>query len=68
MKTEPNERAFPLIDESPGLTKLEYFSAMAMQGLIANAPNGNLHNSREGTQLAVTWALDLIDELNKQQP
>ncbi len=47
-----------------GICKLEYFAGIAMQGLIANAPNGNLGNSKEGCQLAVQWAKDLITELD----
>ena len=48
-----------------GLTKREYFAAIAMQGLIMNAPNGHLSNSHEGVQLATQWADALIIQLNK---
>lgn len=47
-----------------GLTKREYFAAMAMQGLIANAPDGHIGNSIEGSQLATQWADSLITSLN----
>ena len=50
-----------------GLTKREYFAAMAMQGLIANAPNGHLSNSKQGCELAIQWADDLITALNTNQ-
>ena len=51
-----------------GLSKREYFAALAMQGLISNAPEGNLHNYAHGAPLAVAWADALIEELNKPQP
>ena len=35
MKTEPNERVNSVEGLSYGLTKREYFAAMAMQGLLA---------------------------------
>lgn len=49
-----------------GLTKREYFAGLAMQALITNAPVGNLHNSEQGTSLAIQWADDLIKTLNNQ--
>ena len=48
-----------------GLTKREYFAAMAMQGLISNAPNGHLSNSKQGVELATDWADALITALNQ---
>lgn len=50
--TQPNESAFGFAatlecpqgnDQiySPGLTKREYFAAMAMQGMLANSAEGN---------------------------
>lgn len=42
--TNPNDPAFPcasslsLPDYVPGLTKREYFAAMAMQGILAQQP------------------------------
>lgn len=53
------------LENQLGLTKREYFAAMAMQGLISNAPNGNLGNYTEGCELATKWADTLIIELNK---
>lgn len=29
MKTHPNEPAYPIVGEAPGLTKLEHFAALA---------------------------------------
>jgi len=71
MKTEPNENANPQMGKqiSPnvmsmgyssigGLTKREYFSAKALQGLLASrCPNA--------PKLAVEYADELINELNK---
>jgi hypothetical protein len=37
-KTNPNEPAFPKIGEAEGLTKREYFTALAMQGLLTRIP------------------------------
>lgn len=79
MKTEPNdptnactelrrygsEYQFVTEDFYPGLTKREYFAAMAMQGCIINSPIGQISNSHYGCQLAIKWADNLIDELNK---
>lgn len=71
MKITGNEPAMPItLDDSSneyytGLTIRQEFARTAMQGLLANAPNGHLSNSKEGCQLAVQWADDLITELNK---
>jgi hypothetical protein len=46
-----------------GLTKREYFAAMAMQGLLSNGSLGD----RLVSQNAVIYADLLIEELNKQQ-
>ena len=46
----------------PGLTKLEYFAAIALQGLLANDVLDNL-----AARDAVKCAKLLIDELNKEQ-
>lgn len=75
MKTNPNQPAYPLAsiefqhldaDQVPqvhGLTKREYFAAMAMQGLIMMNGEGHLHF--EGSEVAVKIADALINELNK---
>lgn len=46
-----------------GLTKREYFAAMALQGLLAN--NTSIH--KYSVQSAVEYADDLIEELNKKR-
>ena len=46
-----------------------YYAGLAMQGLIANAPNGHLSNSKQGVALALDWADTLLTELAKpEQP
>lgn len=60
--TNPNDTAFPdqhLIGQ--GLTKREFFAAMAMQGLLSN-PNISCV-----TSLAVLFADQLIKALNQTQ-
>jgi hypothetical protein len=47
-----------------GLTKREYFSAMAMQGLSSNLA-GSLMNKDTVSYLSVKYADALIAELNK---
>lgn len=65
--TYPNDFAFPLknepnSDDHPGLSKREYFSVMAMQGLLAaNAFNGA---PKSIAKYAVEYADHLIDALN----
>jgi hypothetical protein len=69
-KTAPNDPAFPEVQELPqfnrhtyGLTKREYFAAMAMQGLLA-CPN-NVNMAQDIAKGAVIMADQLIIELNK---
>jgi hypothetical protein len=59
--TIPNNYAFPVALDffAGGLTKREYFAAMAMQGLLSN-PNTSFE-----TRDAVIIADALIAELNK---
>jgi hypothetical protein len=49
-----------------GLTKREHFAGLAMQGLIANAPNGHLSNSKQGVELAIRWTDELLKQLNDE--
>jgi hypothetical protein len=46
-----------------GLTKREYFAAMAMQGLLSTVPES--FNGTEIAQLSVNMADALIEALNK---
>ncbi|HNC40313.1 MAG TPA: hypothetical protein PK522_00865 [Nitrosomonas sp.] len=89
MKTNPNDLAYPLPNHNftdknreqyiarlaPGLTKREYFAAMAMQGLNANgelvkalAIKGDVDYPGEFiATMACNSADALIDELNKEK-
>ena len=63
VKTNPDEPIQPIEysdNYSNGLTKREYFAAMALQGLLAN--NNNYMYS---VISAVEFADDLIEELSK---
>lgn len=50
--------------EAKGLTKVEYFAAFALQGMLA----GQLAQSHERPALAVQYALELIKALNEANP
>ena len=68
--TNPNESAFARISddyipEQWGLTKREYFAAMAMQGL-ANNWHRNDQDRQECANRAVLIADELIKALNQQ--
>jgi hypothetical protein len=70
MKTDGNDSAFPLgqhVGLMPGLTKREYFAAMAMQGMIATDPKISPVEDL-GSDVAnwsVLFADALIEALNK---
>ncbi|MTJ56016.1 hypothetical protein FJR38_26880 [Anabaena sp. UHCC 0253] len=71
MYTEKDDPVFPednyydehRIGQVLGLTKREYFAAMALQGIMANAEFMHF----EAAKMAVKKADELIEELNKQQ-
>lgn len=69
MKTYPDDKAFwtPGPDEEHGLTKREFFAAMAMQGVCsATDQEGNLTVFPKGAaEFAVQAADELIELLNK---
>ncbi len=64
-KTSANDSSFPVIAENyiidGGLTKREYFAAMAMQGLLANDSALITNKARDAVQAADA----LIEILNK---
>lgn len=69
-----HELAFPLIEQAEhpnsvnfGLTKREYFAALAMQGLLAKSGFSCAHDSKhqELTEEAVRFADALLAELEK---
>ena len=70
MKTNGNDAAFAVKDDNflqEGLSKREYFAAMAMQGMLA-AGDGEFsfaHHTRI-SKLAVAHADVLIEALNKE--
>lgn len=49
----PGERGYT----EPGLTKREYFAAMAMQGLLANSALENGHD------VTAEWAVNMADRV-----
>lgn len=61
--TGPTDKGY-----TPGLTKLEYFAAMAMQGHCANYTYGRSNDGDAEfiAKKAVCFAKALINELNKQ--
>lgn len=67
MRTKAKGPAFPLISDegyiiNAGLTKREYFSAMALQGLLADRKLGSI---QEHAEYAIKLADALIEELSK---
>jgi uncharacterized protein YegJ (DUF2314 family) len=43
-----------------------YFAGLAMQGIIANAPNGHLSNSKQGIELVLQWTDELLKQLDHE--
>lgn len=77
-KTNPNEAITAIVETSSspygdsrmecssvGLTKREYFAAMAMQGICSNTNNRFL--PREVAEVSVRIADELIKTLNNEQ-
>jgi len=69
MKTEANDPIYPntkydRYNYPEGLTKREYFAAMAMQGLLADTKD-IIYPITQVAKDAVNYADALIDELNK---
>lgn len=52
--------------EGIGLTKREYFAAMAMQGLMAVSDKGNFSSIEESMGTAAKLSIKAADELLKQ--
>lgn len=65
--TQPNESAFARPSSSTshqdGLTKREYFAAMAMQGMMTEY---GMYVQRDIAKISVSMADALIEQLNKQ--
>jgi hypothetical protein len=66
METKANEPAYPnkQVPSWKGLTKREYFAAMALQGIIANKDGLDIKIERI-VESAVDTADALIEELSK---
>jgi len=64
IQTIPEDVAFPLDEESPGLTTRQYFAALAMQGFASNPACSGVA-SRYLAEQAVLQADLLIDALNE---
>lgn len=68
MKTNPNDTAFPTATNewapTTGLTIRQYYAGVAMQGLLASITLSDIPMSAK-VQLAVEFADELINELNK---
>jgi len=72
MKTNPYDAAFirttgSIATPTDGLTKLEYFAGLAMQGILANSKYYEENTNSELVKCAVNIAKALIDELNKEE-
>lgn len=77
MSTKPNAAAYPRIavtpygtriEDQPGLTKREYFAAMAMQGLISAAHlYDSVRDDKSCAIMAVKMADALMEALNKTE-
>lgn len=80
MKTNPNDNVYPVNDSAeitlnaPGLTKLEHFAGLAMQGLCAAQIDrikcdGLLYEfvANRYAKDAIMLAKALITQLNKEQ-
>lgn len=66
MKTEPNDPASPIKQwDWIGLTKREYFAAMAMMGILADGCS--VHELSEAACVAVEAADALINALNQDK-
>lgn len=69
--SNPKDTAFPSafgdgISATKGLTKREYFAALALQGLLSSAPVEANLNVKGYAEASVKLSDALIEELNKQ--
>lgn len=66
----PNDKAFPMLTptgyDQPGLTKLEFFAAAAMNGLLASGRVKVVSDHNVVYEEAVIHAKHLINQLNKE--
>jgi hypothetical protein len=69
-QTDGNDQAFPKHPYSysdSGLTKREYFAAMAMQGICANSSLAERSSYNSFAEWSVQQADALIEALNKEK-
>lgn len=57
----------PDTDAEGGLTKVEYFAAMAMQGLLTKYNLSNPEDQKTITKLSVELSNELIIQLNRHK-
>lgn len=62
--TYPNEAAFGFDSYRTGMTKREYFAALAMQGYLSTYDKDTAPGYEVAAQQAVRYADALIDALN----
>ena len=73
MTTKPNEPAFPCVSNNfiqegyEGLNKREYFSGIALQGLVVSYQVTDCEYINRITSLSVKISDKLIEELNKEK-
>lgn len=67
IKSEGKDDVYRITEPSPGLTKREYFAAMAMQGILATVTIGREDYAVIIAQAALMNADALIAELNKER-
>jgi hypothetical protein len=68
-KTNPNEPAFTIVTDGAidaGLSKLEYFAALALQGCLASCTD-NYPSPDYVAKRSVQYAKALIEELNNPE-
>ena len=68
-KTVAEDSTYPSTssDDNSGLTKREYFAAIALQGLLSNPEEYARTNNQDVARKAVFFADKLIAELNEQK-
>lgn len=67
MPTDGNHDAFPCQGGQQGITKLEYFAAIAMQGLLAQDVGNEKLDVSCVAFMAVEQAKALISQLNQDK-
>lgn len=65
--TNANDTAYPrdYNVQNDGLTKREYFTAMALQGLLASYSPTSFPDAKDVAEWTIKYADALINELNK---